>query len=634
MQAPSLEPSEIIRRVTVQVLKQRVGLLGVDRSGAYEHYGLLLSRGFPLPAYDRAIPDFIARRLPDQRSYHVIGSGLGTLPLLLACEGFAAVGVERDEPRHLTATAILRGLLEQMPDIEGRCRLIGAGFPEAVADLDPSESMAIVTDFVSTHSPAEYAALCHGLARYRYVLIDLQRFCLKRDTEAERAELIGDLSRFGLVASAESIDLGSEGCYRLFESRLTARREDMLRRQIDMPEAKVGADDVVARAPANDTPREIPSGGVTLATLPPRPRRVRPRRFGGLAGISALLVIGIPTILGIAYFGFIAAGQFVTTFEFAVRGADVEQERKSMSSASAMSPDAFIVSDYINSPQAAEDVKPYVDPLAMFSRPEADFLTGLSPGSSDDQVDSYWRRMVNAQFDVVSGNVIVMVRAFSARDSLDLANAVIAASNTMFGKLNQDAAHDFVKLADENLSRTEKRLNEARTATRTFRAKHGLLQPDKVVAANSTLADDLRHELAGVRTQYAAVLSASPRSPTLEILRARITAVEAAIGRIDGMQTSSLTPSVTPSDLEQYESLDANSQSAEKLYAEALELREKAYLTASSQQSYLALFVKPKLARTALYPNRVASIVIVILAAIAAVFVGLMVTYAVKDHLI
>ena len=633
MEEPPLELPELIRRETVQVLGRRVDILGIDRSGAYQHYNALLERGFPFPAYNLAIPDFIRRSVPRLRSYHVIGSGLGTLPLLLAGAGLASVGVERDEPRHLTATAIMHGLAPKISGIEFNCRMIGAEFPAAVADIDVSDSMAIVTDFVSTQSPAVYAELCRGLARYRYVLLDLQRFCRKRESAAEWDGLIAELSGYGLAATPESIDLGVEGCYRLFDGQGAARREDMTRQRVDIREARSDAQGAAVPA-ASPAPRDIAAAGVTVAMLPPRPRSARRRRFGGLAGIAALVVVGIPTLLGIVYYGFIATGQYVTNFEFAVRGPDVEAQHHSLglSGTSAMTPDAFIVSDYINSPQAARDVAPLVDPQTIFSRPDADFAARLPSNASDDELDDYWRRMVNARFDIVSGNVAVSVRAFSARDSLDLANGVIAASNAMFSKLNQDSARDFVKLADDNLSRSGKELDRLRAAMRAFRAQHGLLQPDKVVMANSTLADDLRRELTGLKTQYAALIASSPRSPTVEILKARIAAVEAAVRKSGSPLYPDITQTVSPADLEQYESLDAQSQTAAKLYGEALELRQKAYLAASSQQSYLALFVKPRLAHAPSYPHRIESIVIVFLAAAAAWFVGLMVVYAVRDH--
>src|SRR6185437_6262648 len=131
-----------------------------------------------------------------------------------------------------------------------------------------------------------------GLARYRYVLMDVQRFCSKRTTPDEWAALIGELSGYGLEVAPESIDLGSEGCYRLFESRSVAERMSMRGNRIDAPrDATVQADarEIAARARAPETPRAIPAADVAIAMLPPRPRRARRKRLGGLTGISALL---------------------------------------------------------------------------------------------------------------------------------------------------------------------------------------------------------------------------------------------------------------------------------------------------------------------------------------------------------
>ncbi len=325
---------------------------------------------------------------------------------------------------------------------------------------------------------------------------------------------------------------------------------------------KLDQEESLVRVPDTEVPQEIPANDVTIAipapALPPRPRRAKRARFGGMAGISALLVIGIPAVLGIIYYGYIASNQYVTSFEFAVRGQESAEAAAHRSflgvGSSGMTPDAFIVSDYLNSPQAAQDVKRYGDPRTIFSSPEADFLTRLDPEGSQDELDRYWQRMVSAQFDIVTGNVTVTVRAFTPNDSLRLADGVIAAAGTMFMKLNEAAEKDFVKLADENLARTEKRIDDTRDAMRAFRAKHGVMNPDKAVLSNKMVTEEMRKTLANLKTQYGAEFASAPRSPTLGLLKARIAAMEETIGTTNNVQEDSqLKQSVTPADLEQYE---------------------------------------------------------------------------------
>ena len=156
--------------------------------------------------------------------------------------------------------------------------------------------------------------------------------------------------------------------------------------------------------------------------LPSMPRRAKPRRFGGWLGLSALLVIGLPSLLAIAYYGFIASKQYVTSFQFAVRGPSQAALAKSsggsaMTSAGAMSPNSFVVTDYINSPQAIMDVERSLDLKEIFSRPDVDFWARLQLPVFTEDLTKYWNNMVSARFDLISGNITVAVRAFSPADS-------------------------------------------------------------------------------------------------------------------------------------------------------------------------------------------------------------------------
>lgn len=660
--APPSEASEVVRRVTVRVLTERIKLLGINKSGAYEHYSVLLAKGFPIPPYENAILDLVRRRFPNLRSYHEIGSGLGTLPLMLAYDGFASVGVEQDDRRHLTAMTILRQLSADLPHIETNCRLLGASFPGAVGDLDVSDSMAILTDVVSSPSEAEYIRVCRGLKQYRFVLLDLQRFFYKRTESQEHDQLVRELASYGLAPRPEVIDLDSEGYYRVFENRSPrARLTDVAAEEVN--KADVGDDASLAPVAESERPAQMPvavprgelaalpgdrrsdvaaaepSPSVTGVVLPPLPRRAPRHRFGGMLGLSALLVIGVPTLVAVIYYGFVATSQYVTTFQFAVRGpsqlgaARPSTPSSAMSGASAMTPDAFVVTDYINSQQAIADVQRSVNVRAVFSAPDIDYFSRLSSNANLETIQAYWKKMVWAHFDLVSGNISVSVRAFTPQESFKLAETLVTSSDEMFRQLNTQAQRDFVKIADENLGRAQQQLAAAREAMLSFREQSGLVDPDKTAQAGSAIIDDLRKQLAGFQAQYASVYAGSPKSPLLAGLSSQISALEAQIRKEDPLGSSAVK-AVSAETLRRYQSLDLERQFAEKQYTEALALRNEAYVTAQKQQSYLALFVAPSLPQTSLYPDRLGAIGTVLLAAAVAWFIGMLVTYAIRDHLL
>lgn len=269
---------EIVREITIRVLSERIALLGINKSGAYEHYNSMLARGFPIPPYEIAIVDFVRKRLPALVSYHEIGSGLATLPLMLAYEGFAAVGVERDERRNLTATKIFRTLSGEVPRIEANCRLIGANFPEAIADLDVSNSLAIVTDFVASQSVQGYKNICLGLTRYRYILLDLQRFCVKRESQQDQERLVEELAGYGLVAQEDIIDFETEGYYRLFFNPSPGSRYEAEKQTVGGSQPSGQRRLAVSAGDTLTASKElVPAAGQALAPVPAEGRELQAR---------------------------------------------------------------------------------------------------------------------------------------------------------------------------------------------------------------------------------------------------------------------------------------------------------------------------------------------------------------------
>jgi len=297
-----------------------------------------------------------------------------------------------------------------------------------------------------------------------------------------------------------------------------------------------------------------------------------------------------------------------------------------------MSPDSFVVTDYIKSPQAIADVERRIDLKAIFSKPGIDFWVRLPQQVTSEELAIYWNRMVFASFDLISGNITVSVRAFSPADALSVANALVSASDEMFRELNSQIQKDLVRVADENVVQAHKKLMSTTQAVLDFRDKSGLVDPGKTAEAGASIVDDLRKQLAGFQSQYASVKDSAANSPVLTGLRSQIAALEEQIRRESKMGTSQVK-SVTAETLAKYQTLELERQTAEKLYGEAVSLRTQAYLLAQSQQSYLALFAAPALPQSSLYPDRPRAIATVILSAAVAWFIGMLVVYALRDHL-
>lgn len=186
----------IVRDTAAAVLRRRIETLGVRGSGAYEHYSSMLERGFAIPHHELVALDIVRHRVPRLGTYHEIGSGIGTLPFLLALNGFPSVGIECDRRRHDTAEAIWRELAAKAVT-RPSCTLVFARFPAMTRKHSPSDALAILTDFVTTQTAEQLKAIFQGLRRYPYVLVDLSRFAVRRPKADAQADLLREFGQHG-----------------------------------------------------------------------------------------------------------------------------------------------------------------------------------------------------------------------------------------------------------------------------------------------------------------------------------------------------------------------------------------------------------------------------------------------------
>jgi hypothetical protein len=194
---------ELVRDTAAAVLRQRIDALGVRGSGAYEHYSAMLKSGFAIPLHELTALEIACQQAPRLAAYHEIGSGIGTLPCLLALNGLPAVGFECDRRRHETALAIWRELSAKAEAGNPACQLVFGRFPAASARYDTADALAILTDFVTTQSPQQRQAIFDGLRRYAYVLLDLRRFCLVREQSDAQLELLRELESHGFTRAGD-----------------------------------------------------------------------------------------------------------------------------------------------------------------------------------------------------------------------------------------------------------------------------------------------------------------------------------------------------------------------------------------------------------------------------------------------
>lgn len=390
-------------------------------------------------------------------------------------------------------------------------------------------------------------------------------------------------------------------------------------------------------------------GGMSLPTgrtlLPPFPKPPKRRRHGYLPFI---LMVVVPTLLGVLYFDFIAARQFVTTASFALRvgeepGAGGRGGAGSL--VGSFGPPAggpavtqfYGLTDYISSVPAIDDVvREGVDVRAILSNPVADILARLPADASQETMLRYWNEMVDAKFEVTSGVITLTTRAFTPDGSLALADGVLKASERLLNSVAERMHGDAVRYAEGEARAAETRLIAARANLQEFRAVSGVLDVGRSLGTNAELEIRLRHDLMVAEGQSEGLkASVGQQSPMyaaaaagMRTLRQQLTEMDRQIGR----STFGRDGATSAGTISRHEALTAEMQLAEKYHAHVLDLLQQARLVAVRQSTYVLTFVRPVEALEALYPNRWLAPLIVAGCAFLAWAVSMLLYRAVLDH--
>jgi len=386
-----------------------------------------------------------------------------------------------------------------------------------------------------------------------------------------------------------------------------------------------------ALLPTKTDPQDI-----SLSPAEPATRR-RPSAYL----LSFLLVVVLPAIAVTAYFGLLASDQYVAETRFAVKSAvgDTISAEKSKSTSltggfSAASDDAYLIAAYVRSRACIDEISKTLNLREIFRRPEADFWARLGSDASPEELLKYWRNMVDAYVDPPSGIVTVTVSAFRRDDALALAEAVLKASEKVANEVSSRAREDIMKLAQDEVARSEDRVVASLADLRTLREQAGFIDPKMQAESAGRLLEGLLAQRIRLQTEYTVSSRAmSPEAPTLQAIKSRLDELDLQIAQEKAKLTSHLQGSGALADmLPKYEELMVRNQFAEKVYDLAAEALERARLRAIAQTIYINVFVPPAPPQEALYPERFASstvisFVLVILWGICALTAAL-----VQDH--
>ena len=374
--------------------------------------------------------------------------------------------------------------------------------------------------------------------------------------------------------------------------------------------------------------------------------------------VSAAAGILLPTFVAAFYYFAIAADRFVSEARFAVRSneaqmADALGMITGMPAATVVS-DSYIVSDYVKSREMVAELEKRLPLRAIYSDPAADFLYRLDPEVSREKLVEYWEKRIDVFYDSTKNTIAVEVEAFRPEHAQRLAAEIVVIVRELVNSLSGQARSDAVQFAASELARAELRVRGARQAMLDFRVAHNDLDPTVTATAALALVAQLEGERSKLTSDLASVAGyLSPDAPQVQVMKAKIAAIEAEIARARGQISHGTAAGLRPglpaagsaaaagaaatpalaSVVGDYQGVLLDQEFAEKAYAAAQASLERARAEADRTQSYLAIYMNPAIADSAARPRRPLAIFIVFTFAAIIWAIAALIALTVKDHM-
>lgn len=389
-------------------------------------------------------------------------------------------------------------------------------------------------------------------------------------------------------------------------------------------------------------------GGASETTVEPLtfelPRRRKRRSLGGY--LSFILCVLLPTIAAGVYYFVYASDQYVVQFRFAVRDTSTAVSTSAATSdltslvgiSSSSNPtENYMVTEYMTSQQAVEELQSRINIRELYSRPFIDFASRMDASAPIEEFARYWKSMVTAQFDQITGIAWAEVRAFTADDAFLVAKTVLSLGEDLINEVAQRPQREAMRYAEAEVSRAEDRLKKVRADLAQYREKTGLIEPNSsVVMANATVASTIRSSIAQIQTDISVLKKQGVKdnSAQAQTMQMRLKATEEQLKAVENqISTAKSGDSSISQSVARYEQLDLERLFAQNLLTSTMQSLEQARSNAATKRIYVVAFVQPALPQMSTYPSRVVATLTVAIACLLLWTIALLVSRSIKEHL-
>jgi len=239
------------------------------------------------------------------------------------------------------------------------------------------------------------------------------------------------------------------------------------------------------------------------------------------SNVILTIVVIIPTLISIIYYGLIASDVYISTSEYVVRSPQKQQSSSGIGALlqgagfSKATDDVYSVHDYMLSRDAMFTLDQTLGLKKIYGNKNIDIFNryaALSSEKSSESLYKYYSKKVTIDLDTVSSISTLEVRAYTAEDAWRINEQLIELSETLVNKMNERGRIDAIKSAQQEVDAARQSAISAAKALSAYRNNQGIFDTDKQSALQLEQVAKLQDQLVTTITQLNQVKSLAPKT--------------------------------------------------------------------------------------------------------------------------
>lgn len=333
-----------------------------------------------------------------------------------------------------------------------------------------------------------------------------------------------------------------------------------------------------------------------------------------------LLIVVMPTALGVLFDEVIASDRYVVEAKFIVRGVSGRQAGGLEAifrtfGISRAEDDAFAVHNFIQSRDAVRALDNEISLKGIFGKKSADIFSRfprLLGSKSFEALYEYYLERVEVLYQASTGISTLRASAFYPEDAKVIVDKLLLLSEKLINRMNDRANSDTLQYAESELAQAEKQVILSQREITDYRNSELVLDPSITSLKTLDFIGSMAEELSRTRLQLDELIRKSPSNPSIQSLKVQIEAIE---GQIAAEKSKIVGGSeALSSKIATFERLALNREFADRNLAAAFVALETARQEGGRQHLYIETVVAPVLPDEPIEPRRMRNILTILLA--------------------